>query len=113
LLINKTATSLPPVHERKMNTTKYHVGDVVSWMLGSMTGEAYFIGTLASDLGGRVLVLATASEVGIEIEARDCHATGRGSPARGIEYRQRYARQRPGRLAAFPFRSAERFASEG
>ena len=98
MLINKTATSLPRVHEREMNTTKYHVGDIVSWMLGSMTGEAYFIGTLASDLGGRILVLATAAEVGIEIEARDCRTTGRGSPAHGTEYRQRYARQRPGRL---------------
>jgi hypothetical protein len=81
-----------------MSVTMYHLGEIVRWLLGSTTGEAYFIGNLARDSEGRVLVLATASEVGIEIEARDCRTTGRGNSAHGNEYRQRYARQRPGRL---------------
>ena len=92
------AISAAVAGERQMNMTTYHVGDIVNWLLGSITREAYFIGNLALDPEGRVLVLATAAEVGIEIEARDCHTTGRGSPGHGTEYRQRYARQRPGRL---------------
>jgi hypothetical protein len=76
----------------------YRVGDIVRWALGPLAGEAYFIGTLARDVEGRFVVLATAALVGIEIEARDCNTTGRGSPSHGSQYRQRYVRQRPGRL---------------
>ena len=92
------SASQPLDGEPEVSVTTYHVGDIVKWALGKTTGEAYFIGNLALDTESRVLVLATAAEVGIEIEARDCHATGHGSPAHGIKYRQRYSRQRPGKL---------------
>src|SRR5688500_9377591 len=84
--------------EREVGIMSYRVGDIVRWALGTLAGEAYFIGNLARDAEGRFVVLATAAEVGIEIEARDCNATGRSSPSHGSQYRQRYARQRPGRL---------------
>jgi hypothetical protein len=76
----------------------YRVGDILRWAFGTFVGEAYFIGNLARDAEGRFVVLATSAEVGIEIEARDCNTTGRSSPSHGSLYRQRYARQRPGRL---------------
>jgi hypothetical protein len=78
---------------------KYQVGDVVQWVLGSTTGEGYFIGHRKANKSGQILVLATAAEVGIEIDAEDCHPTGRSYPATGAEYRHRYFRQFPGKLA--------------
>ena len=77
---------------------KYRVGTIIGWALGRTTGEAFFIGNLAADPEHRILVLASASQVGLEIEARDCRMIGPGNPIIGTEYRQRYARQRPGRL---------------
>jgi hypothetical protein len=61
-------------------------------------GESYFIGHLRADTENRVLILATAAEVGIEIDAEHCRPTGRNNPSQGNDYRDRYARQRPGRL---------------
>src|SRR5687767_15889930 len=55
--------------ERELAVMSYRVGDIVRWALGPLAGEAYFIGTLARDVEGRFVVLATAALVGIEIEA--------------------------------------------
>ena len=90
------STKLPgPSNE---SVGRYNIGNSIGWALGHATGEAYFIGNFAADLERHVLVLATPSQVGIEIEARDCRIIGPGNPIIGNEYRQRYARQRPGRL---------------
>ena len=84
-----------------MSEAKYQIGDIVEWVLsrfGSMVRESYFIGQLRADTKNRVLVLATAAEVGFEIDAEHCRLTGRNNPSQGKDYRDRYARQRPGRL---------------
>jgi hypothetical protein len=86
-----------------MSEANYRIGDIVQWVLsgrafGSPVGESYFIGHLSADAKSRVLILATAAEVGIEIDAEHCRPTGRSSPSQGRDYRDRYARQRPGRL---------------
>jgi len=80
----------------------YKIGDVVQWVLGSTTGEAYFIGHPKSDKRDAVLILASAAMVEIEIDAEDCHPTGRSYPAKGAEYRQRHVRQFPGKLKGNP-----------
>jgi hypothetical protein len=56
----------------------------------------YFIGHPNADKSGQILVLATAAEVGLEIDAEDCHPTGRSYPDTGAESRRRYFRQFPG-----------------
>jgi hypothetical protein len=81
---------------------EYRVGDVVQWVLGSTTGEAYFIGHPKADKSERALILATAADAEIEMDAEDCHPTGRSYPATGAEYRQRHVRQFPGKLKGNP-----------
>ncbi len=92
---SSSAARVPELNERM-----YQVGDIVRWVLGNTAGEAYFIGKLARDTDGSVLVLATPTHVGIEIRADDCNSTGLRNSAQGTEYRERYVRQRPGRLRA-------------
>jgi hypothetical protein len=87
----------------EMSEAKYRIGDIVQWALsrwalGSTAGESYFIGHLKADAKNRVLILATAAEVGIEIDSEHCRPTGHSHPSQGQTYRERYARQRPGRL---------------
>ena len=77
----------------------YKIGDVVQWVLGSTTGEGFFTGHPKTDKQGRVLMLVAAAEVGIEIDAEDCHLTGRSYPTIGQECRTRYVRNFPGKLA--------------
>jgi hypothetical protein len=91
-------TSFSAEPKPETNAKIYQVGDIVRWVLGNTAGEAYFIGKLARDTNGSVLVLATPTHVGIEIRAEDCNSTGLRDSAQGTEYRERYARQRPGRL---------------
>jgi hypothetical protein len=86
-----------------MSEGKYQIGDILycdlnGLALGSTATEGYFIGHLRADTKNRVLILATAAEVGIEIDAEHCRAIGRSNPSQGNEYRDRYARQHPGRL---------------
>jgi hypothetical protein len=86
-----------------MSAAQYQVGDIVQcilsgWTLSSTVSQYYFIGHLRADTKNRVLVLATPTEVGIEIDVRHCRQTGSSSPSQGKDYRNRYARQRPGRL---------------
>ena len=91
-------TSFSAEPKPEASEESYQVGDIVRWVLGNTAGEAYFVGKLARDTNGSVLVLATPAQVGIEIRAEDCNSTGNRNSAQGIEYRERYARQRPGRL---------------
>lgn len=89
-----------------MSEAKYQIGDIVQWVLnrwafGGPMGESYFIGHLRADTKNRLLILATAAEVGIEIDAEQCRPTGRNNPSQGKDYRDRYARQRPGRLRSY------------
>jgi hypothetical protein len=77
---------------------KYQIGDVVQWVLGTATGEAIFIGHPNTAKNNKVLVLATAALVGIEIDAKDCRPTGISYPSMGGEYRQRYLQEFPGKL---------------
>mgnify|MGYP003576117442 FL=1 len=93
-----------PQESRGMGEAKYQIGDIVQWVLGrwafgSPVGECYFIGHLRADATNRVLILATAAEVGMEIDAEHCRPTGRTDRSQGKDYRDRYARQRPGRLS--------------
>ena len=86
-----------------MSEGKYQIGDIVrcdlnGLALGSMGMEGCFIGHLRADTKSRVLRLATAAEVGIEIDSEHCRPTGHNHPSQGQNYRERYARQRPGRL---------------
>jgi hypothetical protein len=86
-----------------MREPEYRIGDVVQWALNrwafaAQVGESYFIGHLRADTKNKVLILATAAEVGIEIDAEHCCPTGRTDPSQGRGFRDRYARQRPGRL---------------
>jgi hypothetical protein len=86
-----------------MSEAKYQIGDIVQWALsrwafGRTATESFFIGYLRADTMNRVLILATAAEVGFEIDAEHCSPTGRNDPSQGKHYRDRYARQRPGRL---------------
>jgi hypothetical protein len=77
---------------------KYQIGDIVQWTLGSTTGEAYFVGHLKAEKKDEILILATPTEAEIEVDAEDCHNTGRSYPAVGRAYRQRHFRQFPGKL---------------
>lgn len=89
--IPRTET-LPP------RAMKYQIGDIVQWVLGNTTGEGFFIGHPKDDKKELVLVLATTGEVGVEIDADNCHPTGRSYSAVGRKYRLRYLRQFPGKL---------------
>ena len=83
----------------------YQIGDVVFYSLSGHTvaGEATFIGHPKGDKSSKVLVLALAAEVGFEVDADECSATGVSSPQRGREYRQRYFRNHPGGLVGNPY----------
>ena len=63
----------------------YQIGDVVFYSLSGHTvaGEATFIGHPKGDKSSKVLVLALAAEVGFEVDADECSATGRQQPAAG------------------------------
>ena len=80
----------------------YQIGDTVFWATSSTAGEYTFIGHLKGDKAGKVLVLAMAAEVGFEVDADECSATGRSNPQRGREYRQRFFRNYPRGLEGNP-----------
>jgi hypothetical protein len=69
---------------------------------GTVAGEGTFIGHPKADKAGKVLVLAWATEMGVELDADECSPTGRSSPQCGREYRQRYFRNHPGGLEGNP-----------
>ncbi len=81
---------------------RYQIGAVVEWMLGTVTGEAIFIGHPKAAKHDEVLVLATAAQVGIEIDADNCRPTGDCYPPLGQAYRLLYFRQFPGKLQGNP-----------
>jgi hypothetical protein len=81
---------------------RYQVGDEVLWVLGNITGAALFIGYPKDDKAGKVLIIASAANVGTEIDAHVCHPTGQSYPALGAEFRQRFAQEYPGRLLGNP-----------
>ena len=111
-MCGRYSITLPPEAIRQLFQTH---GELPNWpayynappttalpVLGTTSGEGTFIGHPKADKVGKILVLATAAEVGVELDAEDCSPTGRSNPQRGREYRLRYFRQFPGVLQGNP-----------